>query len=222
MSYVSAKKSSGVFCLVFLMVFSAFARQEKPSRPFIIVSESIPPFEYMNNGEADGINIQLVKMVMSSLELDYEIRIASDVRALELARQGKADALLSVSWKPERTEFLNYPEGFDGSGSPKNFMWASEYSFFAPKGRASLMNIDGYADAASKGLKVGYIEGVSYAPAFWDAGLKLVPGTDDESNFKKLLDGDIDIYIAEKNIARAAIKKLGIKDKVAVIPKTLI
>ena len=84
------------------------------------------------------------------------------------------------------------------------------------------MNIDGYADAASKGLKVGYIEGVSDAPAFWDAGLKLVPGPDDESNFKKLLDGDIDIYIAEKNIARAAIKKLGIKDKVAVIPKTLI
>jgi polar amino acid transport system substrate-binding protein len=182
--------------------------------PLIIVSESLRPFEYLQDGEPAGINVEMTAKILESMNIPYQFNIQehTGIRAMELAKQGKADAILSVSYKSDRESFLIYPEGFHSRINADNFMWASEYVCFIRNEDKSQITFSSLKQLAEDDYRIGVIEGVSYTPEFWEAGLNTVADVDEETNFRKLLDGELDMVITDRTIGRATIKSMGIRD----------
>ncbi|TNE72876.1 transporter substrate-binding domain-containing protein [bacterium] len=205
------------------LVFGLGNQVNAQQKPLKIGAETLIPFEYVENGEQTGINIQLIDTIFKRLNIPYEIHFGTEnERSLDLIKAGKLDAILSISYKQDRLDYLWYPEGFENEDKPQNFMWASEYVFFSLKDRASLYKNLSLKEVKEKGLKVGVIDGVSYSPEFWNAGLTVVKGSSDEDNYHKLINGEIDLYITDKTIGRFTIKSMGYEDRVSYLPHRII
>ncbi len=68
-----------------------------------------PPYSFENEqGEADGISVNIVKQIASNLGVDLNISVLPWARALEHVRTGRMDMLFTAYWTPERQAFLNY------------------------------------------------------------------------------------------------------------------
>lgn len=196
---------------------SLFAQQSKVT----FGSETLIPFEYEENGEPAGINVQLIDLVMKEMDRDYEIIFPKEKRSMDLAKNGDIDVIMSVSYKESREEFLIYPEGFDKEQAER-FMWSSEYVLFAKAENVKKMSIDSYEDIKSNNLRVGVVEGVSYNEEFWNADLTVIENASDEENFEALLNGEIDVYLTDRIIGKYTTKKLGISSQVGHFPKKFI
>lgn len=204
--------------IIFLISIN-IGESEAQDRPFVIISEELQPFEYHNQeGEATGINVDLAKMIFDRMELDVEFIIRQEgPRALTRAENGEVDAILSVSYVPDREEFLTYPNGF---AQGENYMWISEYVFFVrPDDRQKLLNID-FNEIRDQGLTVGIIEGVSYEPEFWDADLKLLKSSNEEENFQNLIDGNVDLILTDRTLGDASARAMGVRNQLEMLPQS--
>ncbi len=68
------------------------------------------PYTYSHAGQAKGIHIDLVQKALSNLNYDMRFFPKPWKRCLHDTKNGKYDAIVSVSYKPERAEFLIYPD----------------------------------------------------------------------------------------------------------------
>ena len=211
------------FYILFTLFLSAsLLTTAQQSEPFIIVGESLRPFEFVAEGEPKGINVELTRLVMNDLDIPVEFRIDNEVRAMDLARQGKADAILSVSYKPSRESFLIYPENFQNRENAENFMWVSEYVCFVRKADTEIIDCSSFEAIAESGLTVGAVEGVSYNSDYWEAKMDVRKYPDNQAVYRALSDGNIDIFINDKVIGRFAVNELDLSDQVTALNTILI
>ena len=78
------------------------------------------PFTYSHGGQAKGIHIDMVQKALSNLNFDVRFYPKPWKRCLQDAKNGKYDAIVSVSHKQERTAFLIYP---DDAANPGKSLW---------------------------------------------------------------------------------------------------
>jgi len=140
------------------------------ARPLIVVGEEFAPFEFVQNNEVVGIDIDIAKHIFSQMGITPEFKILPWKRAWSDVEQGNADAVLTTSRKPSREPHVWYP---------KENMWVSEFVFFY-KTSKKLPNFTGYQSAKDNRLKVGVVRGNSYHSSFWEA----FPYTDGSTEFK--------------------------------------
>ena len=191
--------------LVAAVSTTVFAAGQK----LVVVGESTPPYEFIQNGEVVGIDVDIAKAIFKKLNIDAEYQILPWTRAWKMVETGEADAVFTTSRKDARKPFLYYPE---------EDMWNSEFAFFVRKDKKQ-PSFNSYEDA--KGLTVGVIRGNSYNDDFFNAKLKLDEARDDEQNFKKLAKGRIDLYIQKKGVGLYTLKLLGLQDEIAVYDKIM-
>lgn len=204
---------------VFLVLFF-FGSTVSYAQQITVISEYLPPFEYLDEeGQPTGINVDLARLVFDRMGVDAEfiIRREGD-RALTRAQNGEVDLILSVSYVPEREEFLVYPANFSQG---QNQMWVSEYVFFSRTEMRDeytpLTNLEAIKYA---GLSVGIIEGVSYEPELWEADLNLVKSSDERANFERLLAGEIDLILTDRTLGDMYARRMGVRDDLAILPQS--
>ena len=189
-------------------------------RELLVVGEEFAPFEFERNDEVVGIDIDIATHIFKKMNIPITFKILPWKRAWRMVETGKTDAVLSTSRKKNREPYLWYP---------KENMWISEFVFFVRKDKFQ-PNFKGYETAIQQKLKVGIINGNSYHPSFWTAfpyqdgsttfqgpsiGLNeyLDGGNNLKINLKKLANGRIDIYPADKVFGRYTTKLLGLQNK---------
>lgn len=204
-----------------LVLASTLSAQNK--EVFKIGAEMLIPFEYAQNGQSKGINIQLIDTIFKRMNIPYEIHFGTEEeRAFDMLKHGKVDAILSISYKADRTDVLFYPAGFENDDKPQNFMWASEYVFFGLKNKINNFANKNLSELKKENAKIGVVHGVSYSPEFWAAKLNIIEASSDEDNYNKLLKGEIDLYITDKTIGRFTLKSMNLSEQISYLPQRIL
>jgi len=196
--------------------------EEKKAESFIIVGEDWPPFEYEEGGQLKGIDVEILRKCFSRAGIPFEIRLYPWARAEMMAKNGEADAVISVSYNREREGYLDYSEDqkeFAATGKwPQRYLWASEYVFFCRRPLADKIRFSSYENLAEQGYRIGIVRGYTYNAKFRAAPLKKIETADICQGFRALEEGQYDLFPADRTVGKATLKKLGLTDKIEMIP----
>lgn len=78
------------------------------SRPIHIVTESLPPYQVLNQGKIEGFSTEIVKEVFKRAELPYIMSINSWTRSYNLALQRKGVCIYSIARLPFRESLFRW------------------------------------------------------------------------------------------------------------------
>lgn len=199
--------------LVLIVCVIGLAVTSYAERKLVVVGESFPPFEFMKDGKAVGVDVDIATTIFKEMNIDVEVKILPWKRAWKMIETGKADAVFSTSRKDKRKPFLYYPE---------ENMWVSEYVFFKQGEVGETMSI-GYQDALKNKYTVGVIRGNSYHDSFWNAfpnqpdgslNAMLEEAVDADINFQKLAKGRMDLFIIDKIVGLYLVRINDLQDKI--------
>ncbi len=99
--------------LIILFPFSGYSQQQT----IHIVTDKAYwyPYTYSQGDQAKGIHIDLVQKAL--VNLNYNVRFYPKPwkRCLNDVKEGKYDAIVSASYKPDRSKYLIYPDDADKS-----------------------------------------------------------------------------------------------------------
>ena len=134
---------------VHLSLAAAFAQSQAP-RVFTVdnplVYEDVWdlwPYSFLNdNGDPDGFNVDLIRLIMTELDIPYVIRLKPSSEAFRDLKEGKSDLMLALA--------VGFHDEF-GLYS-KNAVTLFTQSVVTPKGRS--VEIKAFRDLGKPGLKV--------------------------------------------------------------------
>jgi len=194
-------------------------------RPLLFVCEEWAPFEYLDGDKLKGIDVDIVAHIMKCLGIPYEIRIYPWSRAWMMAENGKADAVLSISYKSSREDVLLYTRDqrqFAETGAlPQHYLWMSEYVFFVKKKHAETYTFESYDQLREAGYRVGKNRDYSYNTEFVEAALPGQEFNDTRGGLEALVAEDIDLYPMDKTVGLATLKEMGLQESVTFLPRPL-
>ncbi len=93
-----------------LLVLLTFTAASGGERPKIIVGgdHDNPPYEFLENGQATGFNIELMRAVAEAAGFDVEFRLGPWNKVREELELGKIDALAGMYYSPQRSQLLDF------------------------------------------------------------------------------------------------------------------
>ncbi|QSP95208.1 transporter substrate-binding domain-containing protein [Marinobacter salinisoli] len=138
-----------------------FAHAEKPL--IQAVTTNYPPYEYLENGQAAGTDVDTVSAVLAVMGYEPRFRILPWARAELMARNGSADLIFSLTASPERSQFYVFTDPIS----------TARDVFYARKDDDLSWN--DYDDLS--GRKIALAEHYSYAPDFMDWIARTKPDT---------------------------------------------
>lgn len=194
-------------------------------RPLLFVCENWSPFEYEQDGAVRGIDAEVVGRIMRRLNLPYEIRVYPWSRAWMMIENGRADAVLSVSYSSGREEVLHYSstqrKAAAAQSIPPDHLWVSEYVFFVMNSKLDRLKFESYKQIKADGCRVGVNRDYTYDAAFRDADLGTHQFSTAEDGLKALIQDEIDLYPMDKTVGLAELRKLGLDKSIGYLPKPL-
>ncbi len=197
--------------ILLLSIFYSSMHTTAFSRDFVIMANPQEPYKFQENGIIQGIDIEIVDIVMKKLNIAYVIKfIKSDARIQQEAQKGRADMLLLFSKRKSREEYLLYPEE-----SYVNITW----NFFIRAEDENKITFDTFDDL--KGLTIGATNDISYTPAFFDANLRLEMAPRNDLQIGKLLKNRLDAVPMNTISTLYEEKKKGNLEKITFLPKPL-
>ena len=100
--------------MMFLLIVSWPLRPE----PLLVVTEELPPFNYQEDNQVDGIATDFVRAMLDESRLEYNIELVPWTRAYETALTRKNTLIYSILRNPRRENLFawiepvfEYPEG---------------------------------------------------------------------------------------------------------------
>lgn len=180
----------------------AFSVQAKSYK---LVTEPYPPFEYQEGGKAVGMDVDILNAAAAKAGIEISIEFLPWNRALEMAKNGEADAIFSMLKNAEREGFLSFPS------TP---LYVGKTVLFTMNSFTEQVN--GLGDL--KGKTVGVVNGNSYGESFDKAtGFTKDGVADQDTLIKKLLAGRNQLIVMAEEVGWYTIKQQGGKD-VKVLP----
>ncbi|NQZ29879.1 MAG: transporter substrate-binding domain-containing protein [Oceanospirillaceae bacterium] len=143
----------------FTVVFTLFYAGLLTAKELVVISHPFPPWQYSENGQVKGINIDLLSLVGERLDIQFSYKHQPWSRAWRSVKRADGDAVISSSRKEQREQYLLFPPiGTD--------LWTSHYVFFTHSHYQQ--NYSGsYQDILADKLKVCVVNGYSYDASFW-------------------------------------------------------
>ena len=194
------------------------------TKKLLVIGEEFAPYEFVQDGQVVGIDIDICDRIFAKLGYDVEYRIMPWKRAWYHVEKGLADVILTTSRKAAREPFVWYP---------KTDMWQGDFVFFYQKGRFKPEFLDLHY-AKTQGLSVGIIQGNSYHQSVWQQfpygngrdsfqgdltretlHPQLYPVASLKQNLLKVASGRVDVTIANKTYGMYTAKLLGVADQLA-------
>ncbi len=196
-----------------------------PQRPLRFVCEEWAPFEYLEGEVPTGIDVEVTDVIMKRLGIPYEIQFYPWSRAWLMAEKGRAEAVLSVSYKTSRESILYYtPEQADLAKTgvlPPDYLWQADYVFFVKKKYKDTYRFDSREQVKAAGYKIGTNKDYTYNEAFCAADLSYREYPDTKAGLAALVEEEIDLYPMVKTIGLATLRQMGLSESVTCLPKPL-
>ncbi len=176
----------------------------RAANELVLANIDWPPYEFFENGTWRGIDVEVVKKVFSSIGFKVKIKYLPWARILEYLRRGVIDGTFTISRTPKRERYLWY------SSEP---LTTGLYGFLYIRGRVDPTKI------GSAKLRCAYIRGFSYEPRLRRIkNLRLFPVPNDWVGIKALIDGRVDLFVANKFVGLFYLKRLGHLKDVGFMP----
>jgi polar amino acid transport system substrate-binding protein len=201
--------------------------QDTPSHPraLRIAIEEYPPYEYSENGEFKGINIDVFERIFKRLHIPYEIREYPFSRGWLMLSRGAADAAPSISYSKSREPLLYYTDeqrDFAKTGKrPTDYLWMTEYVFFINKRFERSLHFDSYEQMQRDRYRVGTVKSYSYHPGFLEQPFKFKQYILIPSGFEALTRGEIDVFPMDKTVGEHVINENNLGPQITFIPKSM-
>lgn len=197
-----------IMTTVFLIVLCLYSQTKAEN--YVFVTLEFPPLEYIGeDGDPQGIAVDIVKRIMSSLGHTVNIKVYPWARALDMVRDGEVDAIFTIYKTPEREAFLDYSA---------EVLIPQIVAFYVKKGSPITFNGD---LNALKDKQIGVISTISYGIKFdqMRAQLQLQRVERLEQNFQKLLSHRIDFLISNIYMADWELQKAQLSDEIVRLPQ---
>jgi len=196
-----------------------------PQRPLQVAIEDYPPYEYFENGEAKGIDVDVITTILTRLGIPHEIKAYPFARGWLMLKKGGADAAPSISYNKNREAYLYFTaeqRAFEAKGTwPSDYLWKTEYAFFINRRFEKSLHFESYAQLRKDGYRIGVLDEYTYHPGFLEAGLTFKQYVDPEQAIQALARGEIDLFPMDKTVAAYLINKQGLQDQIASLPKVI-
>jgi polar amino acid transport system substrate-binding protein len=188
--------------LLFLLLtgLTAIASQE-----LIFNTQDFAPFSYEIDGVVSGPGVDIIKAVCAKTgTIKPVFRLYPWIRAQKEVKDGSAHALFLIGKNKEREETLYFSHP----------LITTEYAFFVlSDNKKTIRKIEDL-----KGLSAGVYGPSNTATTLEEiragSGLIIDVTPDDESAFKKLSNGRVDVVFSNADVGYALIKKLNLKNVV--------
>ena len=197
-----------VFCVYLMSVTTVYAQDTLK-----VVSLEYRPMVYTENGVQKGVGLDTLMEMAKRANIKMDVEIIPWVRAVAMVKNGEVDGIFPAARTAEREDygvFMNRP------------LYVSVYGIFVKKG-----NEFKYDDINSlAGKRIGIIAGNLFGDAFEKSkknGLFSVDenGHDVEQNFNKLISGRFDAFVVTSIVGIDTAKRMGILDKITLLPQPL-
>lgn len=189
--------------LIVLCIFCSTSWADKTLR---IVTDPWPPYAYLEEGKAVGIDVDTALAVLNRMGYIGRIEMLPWKRCLALVKNLQADAILSAAVTNERKAFLYFPEEPVSKG---------DTVFFKRKGEdiaiSRLADLEGLRVGAMLGYK--YCEELDESPYF--ASASRVANL--EQSFNMLINERIDLVVEVDAAGIYKAKEMNIYDDVSLI-----
>lgn len=181
-----ASRCHNRYCLLFLLVLLTLPGGAG-AEPLYLVTAAFPPYAFMENGQQQGITVDLVREACARLREDCRIDFVPFSRGIEMLKTGKADGMFPYSRTPDRLDYAQYPAT----------ALVSDYSALFVRADSTITFDGDFSRLASFhfGVTRGTFQGEAFAQAAERYQLRIEDVSDQEQNIRKLLAGRIDIAV---------------------------
>ncbi len=182
-------------CLFFCLATVAVAAQAEEKK-VLIHFEDYPPYEYLENGEVKGVNVELMREAFRRMDVTPTFEPMPWKRAVYELKNGGILALASGFKTPDREVFAFFPS------EP---LAMENVVVVAPA--VSGVEVNSLEDL--RGLTVGVVREYAYGHVFDTMNdLNKVEAASNPQLLKMLLSHRMDVVIMNKAVARAAAQKI--------------
>lgn len=186
-----------------------FGLPQAAARELRLVYEEYPPYEYSEDGQAQGINVDIIREACKRLQLTPRFLSVPWMRALRMVRGGDADGIFSLFSTAERLQFLYFPS--EPLSLERNVLVATADATPVIKRLDDL-----------KGLRVGVVAGNSYGIDFdSSAWIARHPVTGSEGLLRKQAAGRTDVSVSNEWVARFLSQKLALEERLVFLDYTV-
>jgi len=198
-----------------ILVGQRFLITTANARSLIVVGIPEEPVRWLENGEAKGIDVDIITHILNKLNIPFEIQIIhSQARLQSEWQKGRSDIVFTYSYKPQRAEYLYYS---------REAHLVQSFHFFILKENQGKWKYRTFEDL--KGLVIGVTQGVSYIKEFWQAekkyGLQFDTHVQQQLVMKKLRKKRLDIAPLNTHVESYRAKQGGYLNEIAYLPKPL-
>ena len=177
-----------------------------------ICSAPLPPYSYLKNGIAAGIDVDIAHAIFDPMGVPFKVDIAPFARCQLELQTGQADVVFNFSKTAEREAMAHFP---------KTAVWRISYVFFTNPATKAHYDIHGLLDAKKSGLTIGVVRGASYHADFWKVFPKrdtllnggydpaLIAGPDTQENFHQLALNHIQLFPQDLAAGQWSAKEAG-------------
>lgn len=163
----------------------------------IVYSDQASPPYYLGDGEAipanPGIAVELVTQAAAKMGCKIEWKRLPNRRALRELESGAANAMLLLSYNPERAVYAAYPMAGDAP-DPTYSLATLSYSVYVKSGSTFKWENRQFSPAQAL---VGTNAGYSVADELRKLGLSVEEASSTANNLQKLLVGRIAAYVGQ-------------------------
>lgn len=202
---------AAVAVLAVLVVWAAWAGPgaARAETLVFLADQNYPPYSFVRDGQATGADVDVFRAVAAKAGLDVAVELAPVGRMDEMLRQGRAAGALGLERTARREEYLRFVD--------KNPLHAATVSLFVK--RAEQFPFAGLADL--KGRTLGCPENLTLWPELEQAALSgdilLRPCLDVSSCVGALLQGEVETFAAQTEVANYLLKKAGLTSTVLAL-----
>ncbi len=192
------------YCIIVLAAFIFLSPGRAVAvKELVILSSNYPPHIYEENGVIKGLRVELLTELFKRMGYTYVPKIMPWARAVTMIKEGRADGICSIWYKPEREAYLSYPK----------FPYVLEVQAIYQRIGTQEVHYESLQDF--KGMKLGTIRGFAYPKDFMKSPLfKIETVATDKQNFVKLAMGRLDIVISDSIVGDYTIQQADLKDKI--------
>ncbi len=196
-----------------------------PVRPLQIALENYPPYEFVENGEVKGINVDIIRQILETLGVAYEFKVYPFTRGWLMLKRGAADAAPSISYTQDREPFLYYSAAQRATaqtgGLPPDYLWITRYVFFINRKFEKSIRFESYGQIQKDGYKIGLVREYSYHPGFTDEEFNFRFYSTVEDGLRGLVDGEIDLFPMDQTVALHILARMGHDGQVIPLPREI-
>ena len=193
--------------IILCMIQTSFAESTIKTLLVVRPDGSWPPQEMVVDGELSGLHIELTQTVAARLNINITFKSLPWKRAIEMFKNGDADAITYMAKTSEREQF--------GYFLQDNVLSKASVGFFILKKYQHDIRFSGELNSLQDYL-IGSVLGFSYDEEFDEmASLNKFNGAENEENLIKMLIAErVSIAIGHVDVIKFLVKHMNVADKI--------